>query len=169
MIIQSSELPDVRHHHQSETIALRFGCYDILHAGHQKGIDYAKSQADVLVVGVMPDIYVRKHKGDCRPVRNQEDRAASIDSADNVDYVFVTGKSRISIAHTILQLMPDVYVEENAHSELRYIKSPFLSFLGVQHTIDNLPRVSSSSAIIATLGLEHAVANSALTYLPEPR
>lgn len=68
MIIESSELGNIRADAAKASIALRLGCYDVFHLGHQKGMDYASSHADILVVGVMSNRYVTKNKGPDHPV-----------------------------------------------------------------------------------------------------
>lgn len=50
------------------------GCFDILHIGHLKMLEYAKSKGDYLVVGIDTDQRVKKLKGNERPYNNQEDR-----------------------------------------------------------------------------------------------
>ena len=62
MIVTHKDIGDIREKHAEQDIGLRLGCYDILHAGHQEGIKFAKERSDVLVVGVMPDKYVTIHK-----------------------------------------------------------------------------------------------------------
>ena len=38
------------------------GCFDLLHAGHVSTFHWAKSQGDVLIVGVNSDLSVRDNK-----------------------------------------------------------------------------------------------------------
>jgi len=49
------------------------GTFDVLHAGHLKMLEYAKSLG-VLVVGIDSDKRVKELKGESRPFNNVEDR-----------------------------------------------------------------------------------------------
>lgn len=50
------------------------GTFDILHPGHIKMLNYAKSLGEYLLVLVDTDRRVRELKGDTRPINNQYDR-----------------------------------------------------------------------------------------------
>ncbi len=65
------------------------GCFDILHVGHVRYLEKAKSQGDVLVIGVNSDRSVRELKGNGRPVNTQMDRAEILSALRFVDYVCV--------------------------------------------------------------------------------
>ena len=63
------------------------GCFDLIHAGHVQYLSFARSQGDVLVVGLNSDASVRRIKGPGRPVVGQEDRSAVLAALESVDYV----------------------------------------------------------------------------------
>lgn len=63
------------------------GCFDILHVGHVRYLEAAKSEGDILIVGLNTDISVRAIKGAKRPVINQEQRAEVLSSISLVDYI----------------------------------------------------------------------------------
>jgi D-beta-D-heptose 7-phosphate kinase / D-beta-D-heptose 1-phosphate adenosyltransferase len=65
------------------------GCFDILHVGHVKYLEVAKSYGDILIVGVNADSSVRKLKGPSRPINIEEDRAYILASLESVDYVVI--------------------------------------------------------------------------------
>ena len=69
--------------------ALITGCFDIIHIGHLKLFEYAKKNADVLVVGIENDKSVSSSKGKGRPIFNQKDRAEMLSRLTSVDYVFI--------------------------------------------------------------------------------
>lgn len=56
-------------------VVLTSGCFDLLHGGHLDHLCEAANLGDFLVVGVNSDQFVKKLKGESRPVRGQEDRA----------------------------------------------------------------------------------------------
>lgn len=63
------------------------GCFDILHVGHVKYLEEAKSYGDVLIVGLNTDESVRRLKGSSRPVNTEDDRAYILAALEAVDYV----------------------------------------------------------------------------------
>ena len=63
------------------------GCFDILHVGHVKYLEEAKSYGDVLILGLNSDESVRRLKGSTRPVNTEDDRAYILASLEAVDYV----------------------------------------------------------------------------------
>lgn len=65
------------------------GCFDILHLGHIKYLEKAKSFGDVLILGLNSDSSVRKLKGSKRPINSQSDRAYILASLEVVDYVVI--------------------------------------------------------------------------------
>jgi D-beta-D-heptose 7-phosphate kinase/D-beta-D-heptose 1-phosphate adenosyltransferase len=65
------------------------GCFDILHIGHVKYLEEAKSFGDILIVGINSDASVRRLKGDNRPINVEEERAYLISSLDVVDFVTI--------------------------------------------------------------------------------
>ena len=76
-------------HNQGKKIVFTNGCFDILHVGHVKYLEVAKSYGDVLILGLNADSSVRKLKGPTRPINTQEDRAYIIASLESVDYVVI--------------------------------------------------------------------------------
>ncbi|MBA1420635.1 MAG: D-glycero-beta-D-manno-heptose-7-phosphate kinase [Epsilonproteobacteria bacterium] len=63
------------------------GCFDILHVGHVKYLEEAKSYGDVLILGLNSDTSVRRLKGESRPVNTEDDRAYILAALEAVDYV----------------------------------------------------------------------------------
>jgi len=65
------------------------GCFDILHAGHVRYLETAKSYGDVLILGLNSDRSVTALKGEGRPINTQLDRAYILAALESVDYVVV--------------------------------------------------------------------------------
>ena len=85
------------------------GCFDILHAGHVRYLEQARSFGDVLVLGLNTDASVRANKGDSRPINGELDRAAVVGALRAVDCVVLFGEKT---AETIIEkVRPDVYVK----------------------------------------------------------
>nr|WP_260921357.1 D-glycero-beta-D-manno-heptose-7-phosphate kinase [Aliarcobacter butzleri]MCT7555332.1 D-glycero-beta-D-manno-heptose-7-phosphate kinase [Aliarcobacter butzleri] len=76
-------------HSLGKKIVFTNGCFDILHVGHVKYLEEARSYGDVLILGLNADSSVKKLKGDSRPINNQDDRAYILASLESVDYVVI--------------------------------------------------------------------------------
>ncbi len=72
---------------RGKKIVFTNGCFDILHVGHVKYLEVAKSFGDVLIVGLNSDESVSRLKGPTRPVNTEDDRAYILASLEAVDYV----------------------------------------------------------------------------------
>ncbi len=65
------------------------GCFDILHVGHVRYLEMAKSLGDVLIVGINSDRSVRAIKGPFRPILPEQERAEIIAGLGCTDYVTI--------------------------------------------------------------------------------
>jgi len=85
------------------------GCFDILHIGHIKYLEKAKSFGDILILGLNSDKSVNRIKGDNRPINNQTDRAYILASLEVVDYVVIFDED--TPIDLISLINPDVLVK----------------------------------------------------------
>lgn len=85
------------------------GCFDLVHAGHLKVLEWAKRQGDILVVALNSDASVRRLKGERRPILSLADRAALMAALKPVD--FVTWFSEDTPRVLIRFLKPDILVK----------------------------------------------------------
>ncbi len=96
-------------HDEGKKIVFTNGCFDVLHLGHVKFLEKAKSLGDLLIVGINNDSSVTHLKGEGRPLINEQDRAKIVAALHSVDYVLVfsedTPKELISF------LKPDIHVK----------------------------------------------------------
>ena len=76
-------------HEKGKKIIFTNGCFDILHAGHVKYLEVAKSYGDILILGLNADSSIKKLKGPTRPINTQDDRAYILASLESVDYVVI--------------------------------------------------------------------------------
>ncbi len=74
---------------KGKRIVFTNGCFDLLHLGHVRYLEEAKSLGDVLVVGVNSDSSVRKLKGPKRPILPEKERTEILSGLGCVDYVTV--------------------------------------------------------------------------------
>ena len=85
------------------------GCFDILHIGHIKYLEKAKSFGDVLILGLNSDKSIRRLKGENRPINTQADRAYILASLEVVDYLVIFNED--TPFKLISLIKPDVLVK----------------------------------------------------------
>jgi rfaE bifunctional protein nucleotidyltransferase chain/domain len=85
------------------------GCFDLLHPGHVALFEAARSQGDLLVVGLNSDRSVRALKGEGRPLVPESERAETIAALESVDRVVVYDEDTPRAVITALR--PDVLVK----------------------------------------------------------
>jgi rfaE bifunctional protein nucleotidyltransferase chain/domain len=91
------------------TVVTTNGCFDILHTGHARYLEWAKRQGDVLIVGVNSDASVRKLKGAGRPINPQTERAEIVAALRPVDAVFIFDSE--TPEQWLAALKPDIHVK----------------------------------------------------------
>lgn len=92
---------------RGDKIVHAHGCFDLLHLGHMKYLEAAKSAGDVLVVSVTADKYV--NKGLNRPVFSQSQRAEMLAALSIVDFVLVNDHE--SAVPVIMAIKPKFYAK----------------------------------------------------------
>jgi rfaE bifunctional protein nucleotidyltransferase chain/domain len=85
------------------------GCYDLLHPGHVRLLEAARSLGDVLVLALNTDASVARMKGPSRPLIRQEDRAELAAGLAAVDAV--TFFDEDTPRELIAALLPDILVK----------------------------------------------------------
>jgi D-beta-D-heptose 7-phosphate kinase/D-beta-D-heptose 1-phosphate adenosyltransferase len=85
------------------------GCFDVLHYGHFKLIEYAKSFDGKLVIGIDSDERVKFLKGVDRPFHTQEQRRFNLMQIKGVDAV-ITFDSEDELRKQIELYSPDIFV-----------------------------------------------------------
>jgi len=94
---------------QNKKIVFTNGCFDILHIGHIKYLQKAKTLGDVLIVGVNSNKSVKRLKGHTRPVNDEYDRAYLLASLEVVDYVVIFEEN--TPYELIKKVKPDILVK----------------------------------------------------------
>ena len=90
-------------------IVLTQGSFDLVHIGHARYCQKAKSFGDVLIVGVDSDQKVKARKGSHRPIVPEDERMEMLAHLRSVDYVVL--KNLIDPKFQLIKLIkPDVLV-----------------------------------------------------------
>jgi rfaE bifunctional protein nucleotidyltransferase chain/domain len=85
------------------------GCFDLLHPGHIRSLEHARSLGDALIVGLNSDSSVKQLKGQGRPVIPEGERAEILAALECVDGVVIFDD--LTPQRTIVALLPDVLVK----------------------------------------------------------
>jgi len=92
-----------------KTIVFTNGVFDLLHPGHVKYLEVARSLGDALIVGVNGDASVRRNKGPARPITPELERAEMLAALATVDAVVIFDED--TPAEIVEALQPDVLVK----------------------------------------------------------
>lgn len=85
------ELIKQLHQHKAagRRIVFTNGCFDLLHVGHIRYLEEAKSLGEILVVAINSDRSATQLKGPSRPINAQYERAEVLAALACVDYVTI--------------------------------------------------------------------------------
>jgi D-beta-D-heptose 7-phosphate kinase/D-beta-D-heptose 1-phosphate adenosyltransferase len=92
-----------------KTIVFTNGVFDLLHPGHLRYLQQARSLGDALILGLNSDRSVRANKGPSRPVNPQDERAEMLEALACVDAVVIFDEE--TPYNLILAIQPDVLVK----------------------------------------------------------
>lgn len=85
------------------------GCFDILHVGHIRMLQFAKARCDNLIVAIDSDKRVTELKGKSRPINNSNNRAEILLEMQSVDSVKIFNSSD-ELIDLIKSTAPDIMV-----------------------------------------------------------
>jgi rfaE bifunctional protein nucleotidyltransferase chain/domain len=94
---------------QKKTVVFTNGCFDLLHPGHVRLMQKAKSYGDILVVAINSDASLARLKGPKRPLVPEQGRAEVLAALEAVDFVAVFGED--TPKEILSELRPDVLVK----------------------------------------------------------
>ena len=113
------------------------GCFDVLHYGHFKLIEYAKSFDGKLVIGIDSDERVKYLKGMDRPFHTQEQRRFNLMQVSGVDAV-VTFDSEDELRKQIELYSPDIFVIGDEYMYKPIVGGEFAKEIKFYKKIDGL-------------------------------
>jgi D-beta-D-heptose 7-phosphate kinase/D-beta-D-heptose 1-phosphate adenosyltransferase len=103
-----------------EKIVLTNGCFDILHPGHVRYLQQAKTLGDRLIILVNDDASVSRLKGPERPINNLATRAEMLSALACVDWVCAFSED--SPREHICRVSPDVLVKGGDYKRIEDIE-----------------------------------------------
>ncbi len=127
-------------------IVLANGCFDILHAGHVRYLEGARSLGDLLVVGVNSDAQVARLKGAGRPLLPERERAELVASLRAVDLVTIFAEP--TVTELLLAIKPDVHAKGTDYTEETVPERDVVRSYGGRVRIVGDPKDHSTSEIL---------------------
>lgn len=100
---------------EGRTIVTTNGCFDLMHRGHVHILREAKSQGDILVVGLNSDVSVRKNKGNSRPILPDQERAELLCAMEMVDFVYLFDEK--DCVNFVRLASPNVHANDASYGE----------------------------------------------------
>ncbi|MDP1784338.1 MAG: D-glycero-beta-D-manno-heptose-7-phosphate kinase [Sulfuricurvum sp.] len=130
---------------EGKRVVFTNGCFDILHVGHVKYLQEAKSYGDVLIVGLNTDSSVRELKGPTRPVNPENDRAYILAALESVDYVVMFSDE--TPYELIKSIAPDILVKGGDYEGKEVVGAELATELRLVQFVDG----KSTSATISRI------------------
>lgn len=115
---------------QGKKIVFTNGVFDLLHVGHVRYLQEARSLGDALVIGVNSDASVKRLKGPTRPVQTESDRAEILAALGAVDFTVIFTDD--TPATLIEKVRPDILVKGGDWKIDQIVGAPFVQSYGGQ-------------------------------------
>lgn len=137
---------------EGKSVVFTNGCFDILHVGHVKYLQEAKSYGDVLIVGLNSDESVRTLKGPTRPVNPENDRAYILAALESVDFVVMFSDE--TPYELIKSIAPDILVKGGDYEGKAVVGAEFagelrlVQFVDGKSTTGTIARINESKGTL---------------------
>jgi D-glycero-beta-D-manno-heptose 1-phosphate adenylyltransferase len=136
-------------------IVLANGCFDLLHAGHIRYLQDARSRGDFLIVALNSDRSVRAIKGPGRPLMPLAERAEIIGALRCVDAV--TSFDEADLETTLRVLRPDVHAKGSDYTAASVPEASIDRELGITIAICGDPKDHSTSELLRRIAGESRI------------
>lgn len=94
---------------EGKTVVFTNGCYDILHPGHIRLLEKARSLGDLLILALNTDSSVARLKGPTRPLISEAERARMALQLEAVDAVTLFDED--TPRELIAEVLPDILIK----------------------------------------------------------
>jgi D-glycero-beta-D-manno-heptose 1-phosphate adenylyltransferase len=139
----------VEHKQRGRRIVFANGCFDTLHVGHVRYLEGARSEGDVLIVGVNADSSVCALKGPGRPILDENARALLVAALRAVDYVVLF--SEPSVESLLEDLRPDVHAKGTDYTAETVPERATAARLGIRVAIVGDPKDHSTRDLLESV------------------
>jgi len=150
-IVERSHLPELARNlrAQKRKVVFANGCFDILHVGHVRYLQGARSEGDALIVGVNADSSVCRLKGPGRPILDEGARALLVAALRAVDYVVIFPESNVEAL--LEELRPDVHAKGTDYSAESVPERATADRLGIRVAIVGDPKNHSTRELLRSV------------------
>jgi len=135
-------------------IVMTNGTFDLLHVGHLRSLEGARSRGDVLVVAVNSDASVRGYKGPGLPIQPEDERAELLAGLRCVDLVTIFDDPTVD--RLLLLLKPHVHAKGTEYDADTVPEAPTVRSYGGEIAIVGDAKAHSSSWLMARIRGEPA-------------
>ena len=133
-------------------VVLANGCFDLLHPGHVRYLQDARSRGDFLIVALNSDASVRAIKGPGRPLMPLAERAEIVGALRCVDAVISFDEA--DLATTLRALRPDVHAKGSDYTTASVPEAAIDRELGIEIVICGDPKNHSTSDLLRHIARE---------------
>jgi D-glycero-beta-D-manno-heptose 1-phosphate adenylyltransferase len=137
------------HRRLGQRIVFANGCFDTLHVGHIRYLVGARSEGDILVVGVNADSSVCNLKGPGRPILDENARAQLVAALKSVDYVVLFPESNVEAL--LAELRPDVHAKGTDYTAETVPERAVAVRLGIRVAIVGDPKDHSTRELLESI------------------
>jgi D-beta-D-heptose 7-phosphate kinase/D-beta-D-heptose 1-phosphate adenosyltransferase len=134
---------------RGKRIVFTNGCFDLLHIGHIRYLEKARTLGDILVVGVNSDSSVRILKGPKRPILPAKERAEILSGLGCVDYITIFNEQ--DPLKLITSLHPHVLVKGGDWTKEQIVGGDVVERSGGRVVIIPFVKGTSTSNLIGTI------------------
>jgi len=134
---------------KGKRIVFTNGCFDLLHVGHIRYLEEAKTLGDILILGVNSDSSVRKLKGPERPILPVEERTEILSGLGCVDYITIFDE--LDPLALITSVQPNVLVKGGDWTKEQTVGIEVVERSGGEVVIIPFVKGASTSNLIETI------------------
>ena len=132
-------------------IVLANGAFDMLHVGHLRYLQAARSEGDVMLVAINADSSVKKAKGPTRPIVPDNERQELVEGLACVDFTVLFADS--TVEGIIRDIKPNVHAKGTDYTEESVPEGELVRSLGGRVAIVGDPKDHSTTELVAQLKL----------------
>lgn len=138
------------HRRRGHKIVLANGVFDLLHVGHVRYLQAARTEGDVLVVGINSDSSTRARKGEGRPIMTERARASVVAALGAVDYVVIFDE--LDVNELLRETRPAVHAKGTDYTIDTVPERELANFLGIRIAICGDVKDHSTREILSRVG-----------------
>lgn len=135
---------------QGKRVVFSNGTFDLLHVGHVRSLEAARSLGDVLIVALNGDSSTRRLKGEGRPFVCAKERAELLAALRAVDLVTIFEESTVEPLLRLLR--PHVHAKGTDYTAESVPEREVARSLGIEVAIVGDPKMHSATELAEIVG-----------------